>query len=63
MDARSLPVTSNGRDWDAAIESVARLSGILHVLPPVTDPNELEVDHDPSRPRPGAEKSAQLRIR
>ena len=53
----SLPVTSNGRDWDAAIESVARLSGILHVLPPVTDPNELEVDHDPSRPRPGAEKS------
>ncbi|NMM90626.1 hypothetical protein B2J88_40920 [Rhodococcus sp. SRB_17] len=48
----SLPVSSSGRDWDAAIEAVARLSGILHVLPPVTDPSELEVDHDPTRPRP-----------
>ncbi len=30
----SLPVGSNGRDWDAAIDAVARLSGMLHVLPP-----------------------------
>jgi hypothetical protein len=33
----SLPVTTNGREWDAAIDAVARLSGILHVLPPVLD--------------------------
>ncbi|MBY4129726.1 hypothetical protein HQO83_15110 [Rhodococcus fascians] len=31
----SLPSTSSGRDWDAAIDAVARLSGMLHVLPPV----------------------------
>ncbi len=53
----SLPVSSTGRDWDAAIEAVARLSGILHVLPPVTDPRELEVDHDPTRPRLRSDKS------
>ncbi|MCJ0977814.1 hypothetical protein MTX35_08870 [Rhodococcus sp. ARC_M12] len=31
----SLPLNSSGRDWDAAIDAVARLSGMLHVLPPV----------------------------
>ncbi len=31
----SVPLSSNGRDWDAAIDAVARLSGLLHVLPPV----------------------------
>ncbi|OZC73429.1 hypothetical protein CH274_28450 [Rhodococcus sp. 06-418-5] len=31
----SLPLGSVGRDWDAAIDAVARLSGMLHVLPPV----------------------------
>jgi hypothetical protein len=31
----SLPLSSAGRDWDAAIDAVARLSGMLHVLPPV----------------------------
>ncbi|WP_032401524.1 hypothetical protein [Rhodococcoides fascians] len=31
----SLPLGSSGRDWDAAIDAVARLSGMLHVLPPV----------------------------
>ncbi|MBY4276212.1 hypothetical protein HQO27_23560 [Rhodococcus fascians] len=31
----SMPLTSSGRDWDAAIDAVARLSGMLHVLPPV----------------------------
>ncbi|MFI8569318.1 hypothetical protein ACIGGF_22435 [Rhodococcus sp. NPDC078407] len=30
-----LPLGSSGRDWDAAIDAVARLSGLLHVLPPV----------------------------
>lgn len=49
----SLPINSSGRDWDAAIESVARLSGILHVLPPVREPEGLAPNrHDPSRPRP-----------
>lgn len=50
----SLPVTSSGRDWDAAIDAVARLSGILHVLPPVSEPESIPVDaaHDPGRPLP-----------
>lgn len=30
----SLPLGSTGRDWDSAIDAVARLSGMLHVLPP-----------------------------
>ncbi|OUS90075.1 hypothetical protein CA951_35790 [Rhodococcus sp. NCIMB 12038] len=48
----SLPIGSSGREWDSAIEAVARLSGILHVLPPVTEPSGLDRGHhDPSRPR------------
>ncbi|MDX5451449.1 MAG: hypothetical protein LPK27_01640 [Rhodococcus sp. (in: high G+C Gram-positive bacteria)] len=47
----SIPVGSTGREWDAAIETVARLSGILHVLPPIVEPQELDrVAHDPGRP-------------
>jgi hypothetical protein len=47
----SIPVGSNGREWDSAIETVARLSGILHVLPPVVDPVDVERGaHDPGRP-------------
>ncbi|MEE2035108.1 type III secretion system chaperone family protein, partial [Rhodococcus chondri] len=47
----SIPVGSNGREWDAAIETVARLSGILHVLPPVVEPAGVERSvHDPGRP-------------
>lgn len=47
----SLPVGSTGREWDSTIETVSRLSGILHVLPPVIEPNELEnATHDPGRP-------------
>ncbi|WP_261774045.1 hypothetical protein [Rhodococcoides corynebacterioides] len=30
----TLPLQSSGRDWDAAIDTVTRLSGLLHVLPP-----------------------------
>lgn len=30
----TVPVGSSGRDWDAAIDAVTRLSGLLHVLPP-----------------------------
>lgn len=47
----SISVGSTGREWDAAIETVARLSGILHVLPPIVEPQELDrVAHDPGRP-------------
>ncbi|NLV79844.1 MAG: hypothetical protein GXY65_10990 [Rhodococcus sp.] len=47
----SMPVGCNGREWDAAIETVARLSGILHVLPPVVDPvDAVREAHDPGRP-------------
>ena len=33
----ALPLGSTGRDWDAAIDAVARLSGMLHVLPPALE--------------------------
>ncbi|MDV7243795.1 MULTISPECIES: hypothetical protein [Rhodococcus] len=48
----SMPINSTGREWDSAIEAVARLSGLLHVLPPVIEPRELDRQpHDPGRPR------------
>ncbi|NLU83244.1 hypothetical protein [Rhodococcus sp. HNM0569] len=50
----SLPVSSTGRDWDAAIETVARLSGILHVLPPSAPPRGRTAMHDPGRPTPSS---------
>ncbi len=49
----SIPLNSNGREWDAAIDTVARLSGgILHVLPPVVEPAETDrgVHDPPGRP-------------
>ena len=50
----SIPVGSNGREWVSAIETVARLSGILHVLPPPVESTESEEiarsEHDPGRP-------------
>lgn len=54
----SLPLNSSGRDWDAAIDAVARLSGMLHVLPPVRGsavygarPGDVGRDRsDPGRP-------------
>ncbi len=50
----SIPVGSSGREWDSAIETVARLSGILHVLPPPAGPSEsgepARSEHDPGRP-------------
>ncbi|WP_233225303.1 hypothetical protein [Nocardia sp. MDA0666] len=52
-----LPVGTVAKDWEAAIDSVLRLSGLLHVLPPVAggDRGRLESDqHDPGRPRPNA---------
>ena len=49
----SMPIGSSGREWDSAIETVARLSGILHVLPPVSGRGDFDqAHHDPSRPHP-----------
>jgi hypothetical protein len=53
-----LPVGTAARDWEAVIDAVLRLSGLLHVLPPVAGgerrrPVEV-VEHDPGRPRPPA---------
>ncbi|NKY87001.1 hypothetical protein HGA07_15315 [Nocardia veterana] len=51
-----LPVGTGAKDWEAAIDSVLRLSGLLHVLPPVAGGDRgrgVEADlHDPGRPRP-----------
>ena len=49
-----LPVGAVAKDWEAAIDSVLRLSGLLHVLPPVASGDRrVESDlHDPGRPRP-----------
>ncbi|MEV4153399.1 hypothetical protein AB0J48_10295 [Nocardia salmonicida] len=43
-----LPVGSGSKDWETAIDVVLRLSGLLHVLPPVAEPNEY------NRPRSSA---------
>ncbi|WP_330251843.1 hypothetical protein [Nocardia sp. NBC_00565] len=53
-----LNVGTVGKDWETAIDAVLRLSGLLHVLPPVTD--VLGVDsggHDPGRPHPRTSRS------
>ncbi|MBF6175477.1 hypothetical protein IU476_28835 [Nocardia blacklockiae] len=54
-----LSVGTSSREWEAAIDAVLRLSGLLHVLPPVAggdnrrEPELRESDpHDPGRPRP-----------
>lgn len=49
-----LPVGMSSREWEAAVDAVLRLSGLLHVLPPISGGAE-SVDpdvHDPGRPRP-----------
>ncbi|MEU4316928.1 hypothetical protein [Nocardia sp. NPDC024068] len=33
-----LPVGTTAKDWETGIDAVLRLSGLLHVLPPVTEP-------------------------
>lgn len=53
-----LPVGMSSRDWEAAVDAVLRLSGLLHVLPPVVGGSERGArsaeseSHDPGRPRP-----------
>ncbi|WP_378558456.1 hypothetical protein [Nocardia halotolerans] len=44
-----LPVGSGSKECEAAIDAVLRLSGLLHVLPPVAEPSEY------SRPRSNAD--------
>ncbi|WP_306307666.1 hypothetical protein [Nocardia paucivorans] len=46
-----LPVGSAAKDWETGIDIVLRLSGLLHVLPPVADP---PADREPPRPHPRA---------
>ncbi|MQY31008.1 type III secretion system chaperone family protein [Nocardia aurantia] len=41
-----LPVGSGPRDWETAIDAVLRLSGLLHVLPPVVDRGHSPDDED-----------------
>ncbi|MFD0365409.1 hypothetical protein ACFQZZ_28570 [Nocardia sp. GCM10030253] len=48
-----LNVGTTARDWEIAIDAVLRLSGLLHVLPPVSDVLGMDSgDHDPGRPHP-----------
>ncbi|GAA5045219.1 hypothetical protein GCM10023318_09140 [Nocardia callitridis] len=47
-----LSVGTSSREWEAAIDAVLRLSGLLHVLPPVSEPRFGNDGHDPGRPRP-----------
>lgn len=46
-----LPVGTAAKDWETGIDAVLRLSGLLHVLPPVADP---PADREPGRPHPRA---------
>ncbi|WP_328406992.1 hypothetical protein [Nocardia sp. NBC_00403] len=48
-----LNVGTIARDWETTIDAVLRLSGLLHVLPPVSDVLGMDSgDHDPGRPHP-----------
>ncbi|MCP2276351.1 hypothetical protein [Nocardia amikacinitolerans] len=48
-----LNVGTAAKDWESAIDAVLRLSGLLHVLPPVSDPRGTnKSEHDPGRPHP-----------
>ncbi|MGK8521024.1 hypothetical protein ACRS6B_05430 [Nocardia asteroides] len=47
-----LSVGTVPKDWESAIDAVLRLSGLLHVLPPVSEPRFDDGGHDPGRPRP-----------
>ncbi|WP_082392897.1 hypothetical protein [Nocardia arizonensis] len=48
-----LAVGTSSKDWETTIDAVLRLSGLLHVLPPVAEPRGFESSgHDPGRPYP-----------
>lgn len=46
-----LPVGTGPKDWETGIDAVLRLSGLLHVLPPVTENRNDEHDGRPTPPR------------
>lgn len=46
-----LPVGTTSKDWEATIDAVMRLSGLLHVLPPESDSHGL-VDTERPHPEP-----------
>lgn len=46
-----LLVGTTPKDWEAAIDAVLRLSGLLHVLPPVSEPRFDDGGPEPARPR------------
>nr|WP_081706613.1 hypothetical protein [Nocardia sp. CNY236] len=46
-----LPVGTSSKDWETAIDAVLRLSGLLHVLPPVSEPRFDDDGPDLGRPR------------
>lgn len=52
-----LPVGSGPKDWETAIDAVLRLSGLLHVLPPVAEPSEY------TRPRSSGDVAAAAGLR
>ncbi|MFX0574085.1 hypothetical protein [Nocardia nepalensis] len=53
-----LNVGTVAKDWETAIDAVLRLSGLLHVLPPVSDARGVDSGgHDPGRPHPRKSRS------
>ncbi|WP_245664753.1 hypothetical protein [Nocardia grenadensis] len=46
-----LPVGTAAKDWETGIDAVLRLSGLLHVLPPVTEPRSDDPEPGGGRPR------------
>lgn len=47
-----LLVGTTPKDWEGAIDAVLRLSGLLHVLPPVSEPHFDDGGPEPGRSRP-----------
>lgn len=53
-----LNVGTVAKDWETVIDAVLRLSGLLHVLPPVSDVRGVDSGgHDPGRPHPRKSRS------
>ncbi|MEU1985081.1 hypothetical protein [Nocardia sp. NPDC019395] len=46
-----LPVGTTAKDWETGIDAVLRLSGLLHVLPPVSETRNDEPDPGGTHPR------------
>ncbi|MEU4842614.1 hypothetical protein AB0F99_30685 [Nocardia testacea] len=46
-----LPVGTAAKDWETGIDAVLRLSGLLHVLPPVTEPRSDDPEGGAPHPR------------